>query len=150
MITKENITSLCSTFFNERKDLFLVDLKVSPANAILLKIDGDKGVVIDDCIALSRHIEGSLDREKEDFSLEVASAGADAPLKFPRQYKKNIGRQMQIKFHDEKTVKGEIENADDENVMLLITEKEKGKRIKKSYSFPYQQIKESKIIISFK
>ena len=76
----------------EGSDKFLVSMKITPDNRIFVDIDGDNGINIDDCIELSRTIENQLDRDEEDFELNVSSAGADAPLKMPRQYRRQIGR----------------------------------------------------------
>ena len=84
----EKVASLLSVALENFPDIFLVDFKVSADNSIKIILDGDKDVNVKDCINISREIEGSLDREVEDFSLEVASAGVGSALKFPRQYYK--------------------------------------------------------------
>jgi len=81
-------------------DLFLVDLKIDTSNKIDIAIDGDSGVGIDQCIAVSRAVEGSLDREKEDFELMVASPGIGQPFKVHRQYTKAIGRPVEVQLLD--------------------------------------------------
>ena len=101
-------------------DKFLIDLHVSKDNRINVSIDGDNGVNIDDCIELSRFIESHLDREVEDFELNVASAGLDSPLKFVRQYKKNVGRDIRIDTIDGQTKEGLLEEATDEKVILKL------------------------------
>ncbi|OYX28468.1 MAG: ribosome assembly cofactor RimP, partial [Flavobacteriales bacterium 32-35-8] len=76
----------------KKPSIFLIDLTITDSFKIIIGIDGDNGVVLQDCIDVSRAVEGNLDREEQDFSLEVASVGVGSPLKMIRQYKKNIGR----------------------------------------------------------
>ena len=138
----------------ERTDLFLIDLTVGTDNKIILTIDGDNGVTLQDCIDMSRAVEHNLDREEEDFALEVASAGAASPLKQPRQFKKNIGRTLLIK-----TAEGEIEaplvDATDEVAVLEWTAREpkkigKGKEtVTKRAEIPYGDIKQAVVVIKF-
>jgi ribosome maturation factor RimP len=87
MIDKTKINQLIDEVLAD-SPLFLVDLKVSGRNQILVYLDGDNGVPISSCVQVSRHIESSLDREVEDFELEVSSIGVDKPLVMPRQFKK--------------------------------------------------------------
>ena len=101
---KEKAFELLEKTLEEKRELFLIDFKVSPDNKIKVVLDGDTGVNLEDCIAVSRAIEHNLDREEQDFSLEVTSAGASSPLQLPRQYKKNIGRKLKVK-----TLDGELE-----------------------------------------
>ena len=128
-------------------DKFLVDLKISSDNRINVAIDGDNGIVIDDCVELSRKIENSLDREVEDFELNVASAGIDSPLKLKRQYKKNVGRDITVTTFDGETVTGTLLSADDD----VISVRPEGK--KKSASEPviikHSDINIAKIVIKF-
>ena len=117
MIEKIKILELVNQAL-EGSDKFLVNLKITPDNRIYVDIDGDNGVTIDDCIELSRAIESQLDRDEEDFALDVSSAGADQPLKLTRQLVKNIGREVEaVTFDGQKTV-GELTAADEANVTL--------------------------------
>lgn len=117
MIEKIKILELVSQAL-EGSDKFLVNLKITPDNRIYVDIDGDNGVTIDDCIELSRAIESQLDRDEEDFALDVSSAGADQPLKLTRQLVKNIGREVEaVTFDGQKTV-GELTAADEECITL--------------------------------
>jgi len=117
MIEKIKILELVNQAL-EGGDKFLVSLKITPDNRIYVDIDGDNGVTIDDCIELSRAIESQLDRDVEDFALDVSSAGADQPLKLTRQLVKNIGREVEaVTFDGQKTV-GELTAADEESITL--------------------------------
>lgn len=130
-------------------DKFLVDLKITTDSRIYVSIDGDNGINIDDCIELSRAIENSLDREVEDFELNVASAGLDSPLKMPRQYKKNVGRDLDVTTQDEERISGTILEADDEKVVLRPLGKKKKGEEKKDVELKYADIKTAKIMIKF-
>ena len=92
---KKIVEQLLDESLLERKDLFLIDFDILPDNTITIVIDGDKGVLVEDCMYVSRAIEHNIDREEHDFSLEVSSAGASASLTIYRQFVKNIGRVLQ-------------------------------------------------------
>ena len=95
MITKEKVLELAQEHLQDTAR-FLVEMEVGSGNQIALFIDGDESVSIDECVQLSRHIEFNLDRETEDFSLNVSSAGIDKPLKLIRQYNKYIGKNFEL------------------------------------------------------
>ncbi|MBT8377525.1 MAG: ribosome assembly cofactor RimP, partial [Bacteroidia bacterium] len=118
-------------------------------------IDGDKGVLVEDCMFISRAIEHNLDREEQDFSLTVTSAGAASPLVLPRQYKKNMGRDIEIITSDSKKVSGKLENISEDSVVLKWKTREpkpvgKGKTtVIKEETISFDNIKEAKVIIKF-
>ena len=91
---KTRVEELIQAFLEERKDIYLVDLKISAGNDVVVILDGDESLSIQDCLDVSRAIEFNLDREEVDFSLQVMSAGLSEPLKLPRQYRKNVGREL--------------------------------------------------------
>lgn len=144
MIDKSLIVSIIDEFLRSRPDLFWVDVKILPGNHIQVKIDGDKGVNVADCVALSRAIEGSLDRDKEDFDLEVGSGGIDTPLKFLRQYYNNIGRHLKITTSEGETILGKITGAGEQKVTITRRVKKK----EESIEIPYTTIKEAIITIA--
>ena len=154
MALKDKVEALVAAALAERTDLFLIDLTVGTDNKIILTIDGDNGVTLQDCIDMSRAVEHNLDREEEDFAIEVASACAASPLKQPRQFKKNIGRTLLVK-----TAEGEIEaplvDATDEVAVLEWTAREpkkigKGKEtVTKRAEIPYGDIKQAVVVIKF-
>ena len=94
---EEVVKRLIEEALEENPSLFLIEFEIKGDNQILVVIDGDQGVSVNDCIAVSRKIEHNLDREEEDFSLEVTSAGATSPLQLARQYQKNLGRKLEVK-----------------------------------------------------
>ena len=119
MIEKIKILELVSAAL-DGSDKYLVNLKVTPDNRIYIDIDGDNGVTIDDCIALSRAVENSLDRNDEDFALDVSSAGADQPLKLTRQFVKNIGRDVEVVCFDGQKIEGQLTAADDTQITVHV------------------------------
>lgn len=148
MIDKEKVQSVVSQEL-EGTDLFLVDLKIGKDNKISVFIDGDNGVTIQSCIDLSRKIESNFDREVEDFELSVFSSGVGEPLKLNRQYKKNIGRNIEVITNEEgETIVGELLMVDEEKIVVRIQPKKKKDPIVEKEIF-IDNIKESKIIILF-
>ncbi len=97
MIFKDKVVALLNQGLSEKPSVFLIDLTITDAMKIIVTLDGDQGVTLQDCIDINRAIENNLDREEQDFSIEVASAGVSTPLKLVRQYKKNIGRTLKVK-----------------------------------------------------
>ena len=151
---KDRVEELLAEAFEERKDLFLIDLKVTPDNKIMVVIDGDKGVSLNDCIEVSRKVEHNLDREEQDFSLEVGSPGATEPLVHERQYQKNIGRKLKVKLEEE-TLEGTLEKADNNHILLKWKAREpkpvgKGKvTVQKEREVALEDIVEAKVMITF-
>lgn len=152
---REKVAQLLESALEQNKSLFLIDLNISEENQIRVILDGDKGVTVEDCMMVSREIEHNLDREEYDFSLEVMSAGVSEPLTLPRQYKKNIGRNLKIKTKNEEKIEGELIAADDENCTIKWSAREpkpvgKGKvTVQKEANLPYKDIMEAKVMITF-
>jgi len=151
---ENKVKFLLEEALEERQDLFLIDFSVLDDNQIRVVIDGDKGVLVEDCMFISRAIEHNLDREEEDFSLEVTSAGATSPLQHRRQYKKNIGRNLNVKTLSE-TFEGKLTKVNDEGVQLEWKAREpkpigKGKvTVQKKERILYDDIVKSKVMIKF-
>jgi len=152
---RAKVTELLNQALEENPSLFLIDMSISTDNKIRIIIDGDAGVTVEDCIAVSRAIEHNLDREEEDFSLEVMSAGVSEPLTISRQYKKNIGRNLKVKTDKGETIEGEIVQANEDAVTLTWKAREpkpvgKGKvTVQKEAVVPYNEIVEAKVMITF-
>lgn len=153
-MSKEHILSLAETHF-EGTDKFVTKIHVGLGNGIEICIDGDTPVNIKDCVALSRFIEGSLDREVEDFALDVSSHGAANPLVNIRQYKKHIGKTFEIKLNDDTKHEGELVDFNETEIMLKYITREnkpvgKGKiNVEKKETIPFNTIKESTIKLKF-
>ncbi len=154
MIEKRRIQQLVDDFLAKEKGFFLVSLKVGGGNQIEVRVDSFEGIKIGDCVRLSRHIEGSLDREEEDFSLQVASAGLGEPFKVFQQYEKNIGRKVDVKLKGGEKILGKMLSAiADEGIVLETKNREKiGKKkqvVVKEHKLAFEQIDQTKIVISF-
>lgn len=154
MTFKEKVSELLNAGLEEKPSIFLIDLTITDAFKIIVTLDGDNGVTLQDCIDISRAIENNLDREEQDFSLEVASGGVSAPLKLVRQYKKNIGRTLQVKTATE-IITAELVDVNDDFITLTWTAREpkkvgKGKEtVDKRQEIPYTDIKEAIVTITF-
>lgn len=132
----------------EDSDKFLVSMKITPDNRIFVDIDGDNGINIDDCIELSRTIEKQLDRDEEDFELNVSSAGADAPLKMPRQYRRHMGRDLAVETFEGKNYEGTLADCDDKQFTIKI--KGTKKVAPQVLTFNYADVRTAKVVLSFK
>lgn len=154
MTFKEKVNGLITEALLEKPSVFLVDLAVSDSFKISVGLDGDNGVALQDCIDISRAIENNLDREEQDFSLEVASVGVGTPLKMVRQYKKNVGRMLIVTTNTEK-IEAELVEANDVFIILSWKAREpkkvgKGKEtVQKEQQIPYTEIKEAVVTVTF-
>jgi ribosome maturation factor RimP len=154
MTFKEKVNVLVEEALSERTSVFLIDLTITDAFKIIVSLDGDNGVALQDCIDISRAIENNLDREEQDFSLEVASVGVGSPLKMIRQYKKNVGRTLIVKIGTE-IIEAELVEANDVFIILSWEAREpkkigKGKEtVQKELQLPYADIKEAIVTVTF-
>lgn len=136
-------------------NMFIVELSVKPGNKITLVIDNVKGVPISYCIEINKLIEAGLDRDKEDFELEVASAGIGQPFKVKGQYQKNIGRDVEVLSSDGKKFKGKLTAVADDtfSVEVGVMERIEGKKRKElqvnTVNYKFDEVKQVKDIISF-
>ena len=151
MITKEKIQILVEEVMSS--DMFIVDITVGTGNSILVSVDSDAGISVGECVQISRHIESSLDREVEDFSLEVSSPGLSLPLKVFRQYVKNIGREVEVVTKSGEKQKGVLKSANIDGFELEFLAKGRvdGKKVEetKMLTYSFDQMKTVKIVISF-
>ncbi|SHM85263.1 ribosome assembly cofactor RimP [Polaribacter sp. KT 15] len=151
---QEKIKDLVEEALASNDSLYLIDLSISANNKIQVVVDGDKGVPLSECIRISKNIDGNLDREEEDFSLEVTTPDIAHPLKVKRQYLKNINRILKVKTA-EKEFEGTLTNATEDNIVLQWKAREpkpigKGKvTVQKTVTLEYKEIKEAKVKIVF-
>lgn len=132
MIDKQIIVDLVDQYLLESEsESFLIDVTISRDNNIVIEIDNDEAVDIDECVAISRYIDDRMDRDKEDFELEVGSAGLTSPLKTLRQYAKFEGEMMEVLCRDGQKLKGVLGAADEEGFDLTFTKKVKPEGSKK-------------------
>jgi ribosome maturation factor RimP len=138
----------------ERPDLFLVSAKLHSNGKLIILVDGDQGIGIADCVAISRYVGFKLEEEdviKTPYNLEVSSPGIDTPLTLTRQYAKNIGRDLAIKMADGSKREGTLTAITEDAVMIDEEIKQKGKKAEIIESvIPTKQITETKVLISFK
>jgi ribosome maturation factor RimP len=152
---KEKVFHLLEQGLSEKPELFLIECLISDSYKISVFLDGDNGVTLQDCIDISRAIDLNLDREEQDFSLEVASVGVGSPLKLVRQYKKNIGRTLIVKKENNEKIEAELVAANNDNIELSWKAREpkkigKGKEtVQKIEILPYSDIKEAIVTVNF-
>lgn len=151
MISKQHITELAEAFLKDSEN-YLIDVKVSASNKISVLIENDQHVAIQDCINLSRHIEHSLDREQEDFELEVSSPGIDQPFRHERQYRKYAGQEVEIKMRSGIKHKGILSLSGINAISLLPTKAKSSKKTNipnEPVTFNLNEILETRLVIKF-
>jgi len=155
MITKEKIQEIIEPIIKD-KEAFVVDIKVNTSNKINIEIDSLKGFTINDCVEVSRLVESKLDRDEEDFELEVASAGLSEPFKVIQQYQKNLGNDIETITKDGKKIKGVLTEVNDDGFVIdeakkvKVEGKKKKQDIIEKHQFAFDQVKSTKVVIKFK
>ncbi len=155
MLDKSIVSQIVESYIRESEH-YLVDLKVNQDNRIQVEIDSFNGVSLDDCVALNRFLESKLDREVEDFELEVSSAGLSSPFKVLKQYEKNIGKEVEVLTTEGKKLAGVLSSVSTDAVVLTVEKaiKEEGakrkKTIQEEITLSFKNIKTTKLIIRFK
>ena len=162
MITKQIVEKLANERIAERElDVYIVDINIGPSYQIVIELDSENGCVdITDCIAISKNVENNLDREVQDFSIEVASADISKPFKVLRQYIKNIGKAVELRpltadNYKSGKIEGILKSATEEEVVITTRDKKRleGKKkkewVEEDHTFKMNEIKETKIIITF-
>lgn len=155
MIDKNVVTQLVEEKLASSEN-YLVDVVIKPGNLIIVEIDNDEGVCIDDCVELSRYLEAHLDRDVEDYELEVGSAGITSPLKVLRQYVKNIGNEVEVQLKNGTKLSGVLKAAAAEGIVLTVEKQVKpegAKRkitVQEDQSYTFDEIKYTKYLIRFK
>ncbi|WP_221659385.1 ribosome assembly cofactor RimP [Bacteroides salyersiae] len=155
MIEKKTVSQIVEEWL-EGKDYFLVEVTVSPDDKIVVEIDHAEGVWIEDCVELSRFIESKLNREEEDYELEVGSAGIGQPFKVLQQYYNHVGSDVEVLTKDGRKLTGVLKDADEEKFVVTVQKKVKvegakrPKLMEEDETFRYDEIKYTKYLISFK
>ncbi len=150
MIEKSKIEKIVNEFI-KGKDIFLVSVKVSSSNRIMVFIDTMKGIIIDECVALHRHIEKNLDPDTEDYELQISSPGIDMPFGVIEQYYKNEGKQVEVVDNEGSRFTGCLKNVTIGGFELETELKIKGKaKERKDISFNFDQVKSTKELFSIK
>ena len=154
MINKQTIIRLIESHF-EGSDKFIVDVKILAGNKIEVYIDAPKHIVIADCVELSRFIEGHLDREKEDFELQVSSPGATESFKVLDQYRKYKETKVKVVTKDGKKYEGVLKEANDDTFVIEETRREKkivgkgNQTVIENITIAYNNVKETKSVLPF-
>ena len=155
MIDKNVVRNLVEEWLQD-KEYFLVDVEISPDDRIVVEIDHADGVWIEDCVELSRYIEDRLDRDEEDYELEVGSAGLGQPFKVPQQYVNFIGKNVEVLDGDGKKVKGVLKSVAGNDFTVTVAEKVKQEGKKRpvltdvDHTYQMDKVKYTKYLISFK
>jgi ribosome maturation factor rimP len=132
-------------------DCFLVSLSISGDNQIMVEIDSETSVDLDFCVELTRYIEQHFDRDAEDYSLEIGSYSITKPFVDRRQYRKNIGRKVEVLTEESRKIRGTLVAVDNDGFTLEIEEKEfvegqkRKKLVKKEITLLYSSVKQTKL-----
>jgi ribosome maturation factor RimP len=154
MQVEKRVIELVEEKISDRPELFLVEVKLLPGNKLIIHVDGDEGISIQDCAAISRHVGFHLEEEntiEKAYNLEVSSPGVGEPLKLKRQYEKNIGRELSVKVTGGDIMEGKLLDVNEQSITIEAKVKEKGKKAQLvETSLDFNNIIETKVLISFK
>jgi ribosome maturation factor RimP len=154
MQVEKRVIALVEEKIADRPELFLVGVKMLPNGKLIIQVDGDQGISIQDCAAISRHVGFHLEEEntiEKAYNLEVSSPGVGEPLQLNRQYHKNIGRELSVKLTNGEKKEGKLVAVDEHTILLEEKVKEKGKKAQQvETTIEFNNIVETKVLISFK
>jgi len=156
-MTQDNSITAIETLIDQvlqgNDDIFLVEVKIKPTNNIKVFLDADNGLSIEKCVKLNRALYKLIEEKgwypDGNFSLEVSSPGIDEPLKLIRQYKKNIGRKIEVMLNDNSQQEGKLLEVTEENIRLEQTEGKGKKMVVKNLDILWSDIKQAKVLITF-
>jgi ribosome maturation factor RimP len=147
------IEDLVGQILSESEDVFLVSVRIKPTNNIKVFLDADTGLSIDKCVKVNRQMYRTIEENAwypdGNFSLEVSSAGIEEPLKMLRQYKKNIGRNVELILNDDSVIEGKLLEANENLVQLEFIEGKNKKAVTVVKDIPFDQIKQTTVLIAF-
>ena len=152
---KEKIEVVVKESINDREDLFLIDVIVKGnvgTTKVVVILDGDKGVAIEDCVSVSRNLASYLEEEEifdDKYTIEVTSAGLEHPITLPRQYTKNIGRNIKVIKTDQSVLEGKLISAEGDVITLEVM-KDKKKKISEQVDLTFSDIEKTNVLVSFK
>nr|WP_199077030.1 ribosome assembly cofactor RimP [Pedobacter sp. ASV19] len=154
MQVEKRVKELVEEKIADRPELFLVEVKMLPNNKLIIQVDGDEGISIQDCAAISRHVGFHLEEEnaiEQAYNLEVSSPGVGEALKLTRQYHKNIGRDLSVKLAGGDKKEGKLLSVGENSLTIEEKVKEKGKKVQLvENTIGLENITEVKVLISFK
>jgi ribosome maturation factor RimP len=147
------IEALIEKLLSETEDIFLVSVRIKPTNNIKVYLDADAGLSIDKCVKINRAMYRTIEEEgwypDGNFSLEVSSPGIDEPLKLIRQYKKNIGRSVEVTMADDTKLQGKLVDVVENSISIEYTEGKNKKAVLITKEIPFSSIKQTIVLISF-
>lgn len=145
--------ALIEKLIKGNEDIFLVSVRIKPTNNIKVFLDADSGLSIEKCIKINRALYKTIEEEAwypdGNFSLEVSSPGVDEPLKMLRQYKKNIGRKLEVTFTDDTKKEGKLLSADENGIQIEYPEGKNKKAVTHIKDIAFNEIKQVIVLISF-
>ena len=153
MISKDIVKNIVSSVISGSA-IFVVDVKVNSANKISVEVDKPEGITIEECVNISRAIESGLNRETEDFELEVSSPGLTEPFKVIEQYCKNCGHHVDVVKRDGQKISGILQHTNDEGIILEVktkireTGQKRPKTVMQSVAVQFSEIKSTKVTIT--
>ncbi|MEJ2882481.1 ribosome assembly cofactor RimP [Pedobacter sp. GR22-6] len=154
MQVEKRVKELVEEKISDRPELFLVEVKMLPNNKLIIHVDGDEGITIQDCAAISRHVGFHLEEEntiEKAYNLEVSSPGIGEPLRLRRQYDKNVGREVSLKLEGGEQKEGKLLSVTESGIVIEAKVKEKGKKVQLvETAVDFNHITETKVLISFK
>lgn len=154
MIDKQKVEAIVEQWL-AGKDYFLTDVQVSDDDRIVVEIDHKDGVWIDDCVELSQFIEAHLDREEEDYELEVGSAGIGQPFKVMQQYLNHVGDEIEVITTGGEKMQGVLTGAKEDEIVVEVKTKVKPEGSKRpkiidvANTIPLEEVKEARAVIKF-
>lgn len=147
------IEELIGKIIEGDSDIFLVSLRIKPTNNFKVYLDADSGLSIEKCIKINRALYKTIEEQgwypDGDFSLEVSSPGVDEPLKMLRQYKKNVGRKLEVILTDETKKEGKLTGVEENSIHLEYTEGKNKKAVTHSIEIAFSDIKQATVLVSF-
>lgn len=147
------IEELIGKIIEGDSDIFLVSLRIKPTNNFKVYLDADSGLSIEKCIKINRALYKTIEEQgwypDGDFSLEVSSPGVDEPLKMLRQYKKNVGRKLEVILTDETKKEGKLTGVEENSIHLEYTEGKNKKAVTHTIEIAFSDIKQATVLVSF-
>lgn len=147
------IETLIGQVIAETPDIFLVTVRIKPTNNIKVFLDSDSGLSIERCVKINRAMYRIIEEKgwypDGNFSLEVSSPGVEEPLKMLRQYQKNVGRNVEVIMNDDSRIEGKLIATSENSIQIEYTEGKNKKAVKVTKEIPFDQLKQTTVIISF-
>lgn len=149
----KGIEELVEQIIDGNTDIFLVSIRIKPTNNFRVYLDADSGLSIEKCIKINRGLYKAIEEKgwypDGDFSLEVSSPGVDEPLKLLRQYKKNVGRKLEVLMTDGSKKEGKLTSVDESHIQIEYTEGKNKKAVTHTKDIAFSNIKQATVLISF-